>query len=126
MRNSEIAIFAVSCRISAGMADIRASISITSCTHPDGPSQLFIGRSNQDKAITGALTVLSRVHGHKSLFIDCDPVAGMPAGSKWLTELYRNLDASEGVIVICSEHPKASKWCFARKAFTGAEEEVTP
>jgi len=79
-------------------------------------SQLFISHSNKDKAITEALATRLRAQGHKSLFIDFDPDAGIPAGSKWLTELYRNLDASEGVIVICSDHSMASKWCFSEIA----------
>jgi WD40 repeat protein/energy-coupling factor transporter ATP-binding protein EcfA2 len=79
-------------------------------------SQLFISHSNRDKAIIEDMAARLRERGHGSLFIDFDPEAGIAAGSKWLRELYRNLDACEGVIVACSEYSMASHWCFAEIA----------
>lgn len=89
---------------------------MSSWANLDRVSQLFISHSNQDKTIVEALALRLRQQGHKSLFIDFDAEGGIPSGSKWLRELYRNLDACEGVIVVCSEHSMASNWCFAEIA----------
>jgi hypothetical protein len=50
------------------------------------------------------------------VFLDFDPEDGVPAGRDWERELYARLRGCQAVVVLCSEHSMASRWCFAEIA----------
>ena len=79
---------------------------------PPALSALFISHSSRDNAAAAELVAWLRERGFPSLFLDFDPEMGIPAGRHWEQELYRQLRACQGVIVLCSPHSMASDWCF--------------
>ena len=76
-------------------------------------SLLFISHSSVDRA--AALEVKERLaaEGFAALFLDFDPVDGIPAGRDWERELYAQLRKADGVIFLASAASVASQWCFA-------------
>ena len=50
--------------------------------------------------------------GHQSIFLDFDPADGIPAGRDWERELYQRIRSCRAMIVLCSRHSMASRWCF--------------
>jgi CHASE2 domain-containing sensor protein len=76
-------------------------------------SAIFISHSGRDNAIAVQVKSWLIELGHRSLFLDFDPEVGIPAGRNWESELYAHLRACQAVIVLCSDHSMASKWCFA-------------
>ncbi len=74
---------------------------------------LFISHSSKDKRAASALATRLRQQGYQSFFLSFDPAAGIRAAAKWESEIYRQLRLSSAVIVLCSRHWLASKWCFA-------------
>jgi WD40 repeat protein/energy-coupling factor transporter ATP-binding protein EcfA2 len=76
-------------------------------------SFLFISHSSVDRA--AALEVKERLAaaGYDGLFLDFDPVNGVPAGRSWERELYFNLRHSGAVILLASRASLRSQWCFA-------------
>jgi len=77
---------------------------------------IFLSHSNKDHEAVDRFKAMLRNRGYLSLFIDYDPEHGIPAGSVWERELYRNLKLSGAVIVLCSPDSMASRWCFAEIA----------
>lgn len=75
-------------------------------------SAIFISHSSKDNAATAQLRKWLEEDGHRSVFLDFDPEVGIPPGTEWEKELYRQLRTCRAVIVVCSEHSMASKWCF--------------
>src|ERR1051326_7711450 len=59
-------------------------------------------------------------HDIESIFLAYDPEDGIPAGRDWEQELYRQIRRCHGVLVVCSQHWAASKWCFAEVAYARA------
>jgi WD40 repeat protein len=76
-------------------------------------SAIFISHSSRDASVSKEVMDRLFAQGHRSVFLDFDPAAGIPAGRDWEQELYRRLRACQAVIVLCSEHSMASHWCFA-------------
>ncbi|WP_323003429.1 TIR domain-containing protein [Denitromonas sp.] len=76
-------------------------------------SGIFISHSSQDHAAAEALAERLRAQGYQSLFLDFDPADGIPAGRNWEREIYAQLRACSGVVVLCSARSMASDWCFA-------------
>ena len=74
---------------------------------------VFLSHANKDRDAVDRFKEVLRNGGYRSLFIDYDHEHGIPAGSIWEHELYRNLKLSGAVIVLCSPTSMASKWCFA-------------
>jgi WD40 repeat protein/energy-coupling factor transporter ATP-binding protein EcfA2 len=76
-------------------------------------SFLFISYSSVDHA--AALEVKGRLQaeGYEGIFLDFDPINGIPAGRLWENELYFQLRRCGAVIVIASRASLASQWCFA-------------
>ncbi|MDM0001797.1 TIR domain-containing protein [Variovorax sp. J22P240] len=74
---------------------------------------LFISHSSADNALAAELVAVLAAQGHRSVFLDFDPQAGIPAGRDWEQELYAQLRACQAVVALCSEHSMASPWCFA-------------
>jgi hypothetical protein len=75
-------------------------------------ANLFLSHSSHDQAAAEALHEWLKSKGFHALFLDCHPDDGISAGSLWERELYRNLKASDAVIVLCSESSMKSRWCF--------------
>lgn len=76
-------------------------------------SGIFISHSSRDNAAADDLAARLRAQGYQSLFLDFDPDDGIPAGRHWEREIYAQLRACSGVVVLCSAHSMASDWCFA-------------
>ncbi|MCP3961961.1 MAG: TIR domain-containing protein [bacterium] len=76
-------------------------------------SGIFISHSSRDDAAADDVKEWLVEQGHLSVFLDFDPEAGIPAGRSWEQELYQQLRSCRAVIVLCSEHSMASRWCFA-------------
>jgi hypothetical protein len=75
-------------------------------------SSVFISHSSRDHVVAENIASWLHSQGHASVFLDFDPANGIPAGRDWEQELYRNIRACRAVIVLCSEHSMASRWCF--------------
>ncbi len=75
--------------------------------------RIFISHSWRDRDAVHQFKEKLASRGYQSLFIDYDPEHGIPAGSIWERELYRNLKVSGAVIVLCSPNSMGSRWCFA-------------
>ena len=76
-------------------------------------SAVFISHSSADNPVADELNALLAGAGHRSVFLDFDPQAGIPAGRHWERELYAQLRSCQAVVVLCSAHSVASPWCFA-------------
>jgi WD40 repeat protein/energy-coupling factor transporter ATP-binding protein EcfA2 len=76
-------------------------------------SLLFISHSSVDRA--AALEVKERLAaaGYDGLFLDFDPVSGIPVGRSWEKELYSQLRRCGAVILLASRASVQSEWCFA-------------
>jgi hypothetical protein len=79
-------------------------------------AQIFISHSSADRASTKALIELLRGRDFDSVFVDFDPVDGIPPGRNWERELYLALRRSDAVVAIDSKNWRASQWCFAEIA----------
>lgn len=76
-------------------------------------SSIFISHSSQDGEWSAEVRRQLELQGHRSVFLDFDPAIGIPAGRDWEQELYQQLRACRAVLVLCSRHSMASRWCFA-------------
>ncbi len=86
------------------LVDIRVNVAM---------SIIFISHSSKDNKIAGELRSFLKEQGHQSIFLDYDPMDGIPAGRNWEKELYDQLRSCRAMIVLCSEHSMSSDWCFA-------------
>ena len=75
-------------------------------------SAIFISHSSRDNHVADEIRQWLARQGHRSVFLDFDPANGIPAGRDWEQELYRGIRACRAVIVLCSRHSMASRWCF--------------
>jgi hypothetical protein len=76
-------------------------------------ASLFISHSSSDLDATKRVVERLAVEGFAALFLDFDPTNGIPAGRAWESELYRQLQKTDGVIFLASAASVASHWCFA-------------
>jgi hypothetical protein len=74
--------------------------------------RIFISHSSRDNGAAEALKVRLQAHGYKSVFLDFDPVDGIPAGRDWERELYQRIRSCQVMIVVCSRDSMSSRWCF--------------
>jgi len=74
---------------------------------------LFISHSSTDRRVAEQIVTRLRAEGFASLFLDIDPVQGIPAGRNWERELYAALRRTDGVIFLASRTSVSSPWCFA-------------
>ena len=79
-------------------------------------STLFLSHASADAEASARLKRWLEGRGHRSLFLDFDPQAGIPAGRDWERELYLQLKSCRALIILCSRASMASKWCFAELA----------
>jgi hypothetical protein len=75
-------------------------------------SSIFLSHSSQDNATAEQVEVRLEQWGHRSIFLDFDPAAGIPAGRDWEKELYVKLRECRAVVILCSRTSMASRWCF--------------
>ena len=75
-------------------------------------SAIFISHSSRDNQVADEIRNWLAELGHRSVFLDFDPAVGIPAGRDWEQELYLKIRACRAVIVLCSKHSMASRWCF--------------
>ena len=76
-------------------------------------STLFVSHSSTDNLVAGQVKAWLAGAGHRSVFLDYDPEAGIPAGRSRERELYRQLRACQAVIVLCSQRSMASRRVLA-------------
>jgi hypothetical protein len=76
-------------------------------------TSLFVSHSSRDQAATKRVAERLAAEGFAALFLDFDPVNGIPAGRAWESELYIQLRRADGVVFLASAASVASQWCFA-------------
>src|SRR4051794_15298887 len=79
-------------------------------------ASLFISHASADRDAATAMAERIRGWGFASLFLDADPMDGIPVGSAWEDDLYAQLRAADGVVFLGSEAAVASRWCAAELA----------
>ncbi len=94
------------------MFGVRYAVGIAAPSGASIVSAIFISHSSSDNAAAEELKERLAGEGHYSIFLDFDPVDGIPPGREWEQELYRNIRGCRAVIVLCSRHSMASRWCF--------------
>ena len=80
-------------------------------------ASLFLSHSSRDRAMVDDLRRRLAAEGFDALFVDYE---GIPAGSKWESELYSALQRADAVLFAATESSVNSKWCFAEIAFARA------
>jgi hypothetical protein len=74
---------------------------------------LFVSHSSRDQVASKRVVERLAAEGFAALFLDFDPVYGIPAGRAWESELYVQLRKADGVVFLASAASVASQWCFA-------------
>ena len=74
---------------------------------------LFVSHSSADDAVTLRISRHLEAAGFAALFLDFDPVRGIPVGRSWERELYSQLRKTDGVVFLASRNSITSRWCFA-------------
>ena len=65
---------------------------------------VFLSHSSADNAEARRIAAALADHGFQSLFLDIDPIRGIPAGTHWEQVLYAKLLAARAVIALHSEN----------------------
>ncbi len=76
-------------------------------------ARVFISHSSRDGEQAERLHKWVRDQGSTDTFLDIDKHAGLMPGDDWERRLYREIAASEAVILILTKNWFESKWCFA-------------
>lgn len=71
-------------------------------------SNLFIGHSSSDNDEAKKLQAALEEQGHRSVFLDLDPAAGIQAGVSWERTLYTKLGACRAKVRL---NRPGSVWC---------------
>ena len=74
---------------------------------------LFVSHSSADARHAVRVRQFLEDCGYAALFLDLDPVQGIPGGARWEQELYTQLQRADAVIFLASATSVASCWCFA-------------
>ena len=74
-------------------------------------SALFVSHSSQDAEVTARYRDRLRHAGFDALFVDFDPLLGIPAGRAWERELYAQLRKADAVVFLATPASTASQWC---------------
>ena len=72
---------------------------------------IFISHRSTDAAEAAALKRWLSSEGHTELFLDFDPMDGIPAGVDWEQRLYRELRRCQALLVVLTPAWLESKWC---------------
>ncbi len=84
-------------------------------------SAIFISHSSRDNDVARRVEERLAAEGHRSVFLDFDPDQGFPAGVEWEKVLFKKLQASRALIVLCSPASMSSWWVFAEIAYARAK-----
>src|SRR4051812_37600596 len=76
-------------------------------------ASLFLSHSSTDAADAARISEQLQAVGFVSLFLDFDPVQGIPGGRSWERELYSQLRRTDAVVFLASTSSVESRWCFA-------------
>src|SRR5258705_9051661 len=76
-------------------------------------ARIFLSHSSKDGQQADRLLAWLRAQGFTDTFLDIDKHAGLMPGDDWERRLYREIAASEAVILILTANWFESKWCFA-------------
>jgi len=75
-------------------------------------SSLFVSHSSEDNEAASRLIEVLRKQGYESIFLDFDPDVGIAASRDWEKEIFSQLQDCRALMILCSEHSMASRWCF--------------
>jgi WD40 repeat protein len=81
---------------------------------------IFISHSSTDDASARHVADWLTSRGFRTLFLDFDPIRGIPAGRNWEQELYARLRQAAAMVFLSSRASVASPWCFAELALARA------
>ncbi len=74
-------------------------------------STIFISHRSSDNTEAKELKAWLASEGHAELFLDFDPMDGIPAGVDWEQRLYRELRRCQGLLIVLTPAWLESKWC---------------
>ena len=74
---------------------------------------LFLSHSSQDRALALELKGRLEAAGYDAVFLSSSPTGGLLPGQDWERELYRRINACQGMVALCTPASTASQWCFA-------------
>src|SRR5437660_1064900 len=81
-----------------------------------GATRIFLSYSHTDIERSTAVRMELQRRGFDAVFIDFDPLDGIPPGRDWEAELYRALRRCDVVVAVDSLGWRESRWCFAEMA----------
>ncbi|MBM5817209.1 MAG: TIR domain-containing protein [Cyanobacteria bacterium K_Offshore_surface_m2_239] len=76
-------------------------------------ARVFLSHSSRDDTAARRMKQWLLDQGFEAPFLDFDKHSGIPPGANWEQVLYRELNASQAVLLLLSAQWQASKWCFA-------------
>ena len=79
-------------------------------------ARVFISHSSRDGAAARLIADWLLERGFETPFLDFDKHSGIPPGADWERTLYREIGASQALLIVQSANWSASKWCFAEFA----------
>ena len=79
-------------------------------------ARVFISHSSRDGAAARSIADWLLERGFETPFLDFDKHSGIPPGADWERTLYREIGASQALLIVQSANWNASKWCFAEFA----------
>jgi energy-coupling factor transporter ATP-binding protein EcfA2 len=74
-------------------------------------SAIFISHRSVDNDEAMRLRAWLQAEGHQQLFLDFDPMDGIPAGVDWEQQLYRQLRRCQALLIVLTPDWLESKWC---------------
>lgn len=74
-------------------------------------STIFISHRSTDNAEAKELRAWLAGEGHSDLFLDLDPMDGIPGGVDWEQRLYRELRRCQALLIVLTPAWLESKWC---------------
>jgi hypothetical protein len=74
---------------------------------------IFISHSNRDKEVSERIKSWLAALGFARVFLDYDPLTGIPVGANWARVLYNEVARCHAVILVLTPNWLESKWCFA-------------
>ena len=83
--------------------------------------RVFISHSTDDNAIADEVRARLETQGFPAPFLDYHPETGIPAGSDWEHDIYRQLKRAAAIVYLGSKKSAESKWCFAELAFARSD-----
>ncbi len=76
-------------------------------------ARVFISHSSRDDAAARWIAEWLLKQGYEAPFLDFDKHVGIPPGADWERTLYREIETSQAMLILQSDHWIVSKWCFA-------------